>query len=350
MAARRYRARRSVAIAAAVAAIIVNVVGTVAAWRSAEISRLVAWTYFADSILWIPWVAIGALIALKGVRTPGSTMLAVAITMIGFNNSLELVAVLLGDQASWLLPIDVASAFVAAVAYLRASQLFPRALTSDNVLDPRASWRWAPWLPSILAALLRSWASWALVAAWLALSLLPSPWFTTVGAFLIVLLGAAYWRVHARVGNVTVRNRVTWLLQTAIAFAVLFIMISALMALLRAAGVSDDARAYVFIAYRVMLAIAGCGSLAMAVFSAGAFNPSFVVRGTVVYGAAVSLLLFALNIITSIAIDSATEAFGLSDRFVAATLGAIAGLLLEPVARTLRHLLERVARPATEPA
>lgn len=341
MAVRRYRTRRSVAVVAALAATIIHIAATLAAWRSVDISRAMAWTYVADSILWIPWVAIGALIALKGVRTPGSTMLAVAITMIGFNNSLGLVAQSLGEEPWWLRSVSVASAFVAAGAYLRSSQLFPRALSADRVLDGKAQWRWAPWLPSILASLLRPWAIWAVAAVWLLTTFIPGFLDDAIGSVVIVALGAAFWRVHARTDNRTVRNRVTWLLQTAIAFAVLFLLISALMPLLRAAGVSQDARAYVFTFYRILLAIAGCGSLAMAAFSAGAFNPSFVVRSTVVYGVALSALLIALNITTSVIVDSAVEALGLSDRFVSAALGAAAGLLLEPLARFLRRLIER---------
>jgi hypothetical protein len=350
MAARRYRARRSLAIIVGVTAVVLYVTIAVAAWRSPELTTVRALTYVAGAIVWTSLSAMGVIIAARGVRTAGSTILALALAAAGFNSTLEDIRVLTGTLPAWHFPLDVLSGFVAAGAYLRSSQLFPRALTEADMRSPQASWKWLPWLQPALAALLRPWASWAVTGLWMMTSILGSPIVGALANVALILLGALFWRVHARVGNTTVRRRVTWILQTVLVFAMMYLVVSMLMTLLRAAGVGEEARSWVFIAYSVLLAIGGCGSMAMAVFGAGAFNPSLVVRGTVVYGASISLLLFALNVITSIAIDSATDAFGLSDRVVAATLGALAGLLLEPVARTLRHLLERLGRPATEPA
>lgn len=348
MAARRYRARRSVAVLFAVAAVAIYLTTAVMAWRSQDLPRSLAWAYVADAVLWAPWSAIGALIAARGVRTQGSTMLALAIAVGGFRGSAPHLQ-LFGVARSWYGPIGLASAFLGAGAYLRASQLFPRPLTRSDILSSKAKLRAAPWLAPVLVALLRSWAPWVLVGAWLATGQLPLKPVTQAGLVVVVLLGAASWRVHLRVGRARVRHRVTWLLQTAIAYAVLSAVFIPLTALLRAGGADQDTQAYVFIAYRILQAIAVCGSLAMAVFGAGAFNPSFVVRSTVVYGAAISLLLFALNVISSVAVDTAVDALGLNDRLVAATLGAIAGLLLEPLARFFRRILERAAaRPSQE--
>lgn len=348
MAARRYRARRGTAVLFAVAAIGIYLTTAVVAWRSAEVTRPVAWTYVADTLLWVPWSAIGALIAARGVRTQGSTMLALAIAVGGFKSALPHLQ-LFGVGQSVYGPLGLASAFVAAGAYLRASQLFPRQLTPSDILTSKANWRAVPWLASVLAGLLRPWACWVIVGVWLATGPLTLRWITNAGLVVVVLLGAAYWRIHLRAGSLKVRHRVIWLLQTAIVFAMLHAVMISLMALLRAGGVGPDEQAYVFVAYRILQAVGVCGSLAMAVFGAGAFNPSFVVRSTVVYGAAISLLLFAINVISSVAVDAAVGVLGLNDRFVAATLGAIAGLLLEPLAKFLRQVLERtVSRPSAE--
>ena len=332
MAARRFRGRRGLAIIVGLAAILIHIGAAIEAWRSPKLSQAMAWTYVADAVLWIPWAAIGVLVA-----------------TIALDNSVDLLVQPGGEVPSWYWPATAVTGLIAAGSYLRASQLFPRALTREDVLSPAAKWRWLPFTPALLAALLRPWAIWVLVGAWVCAMLLAPDFATSVGSVVIVLLGAAYWRMHLWVGNATIRHRVTWLLQSALAFARLSLVISALMPLMRAAGANHEVGAYVLAFYRLLLAIAGCGSLAMAVFSAGAFNPSFVVRSTLAYGAAISLLLFALNIITSALVDIAVGALGLSDRLVAAALGTVAGLLLEPVAKILRRLLERTTPAVPEP-
>jgi hypothetical protein len=338
-----------VAVLFAVVAIAIYLTTSVVAWRSPEATQPMAWAYIADAVLWVPWSAIGALIAIRGVRTQGSTMLALAVAIGGFMGALPHLQ-LLGVTRSWYGPLGLASAFLAMGAYLRASQLFPRPLTRSNVLSSNASWRGVPWLPPLLAGLLRPWACWALVGAWLLPGRLSLKWMTNAGLVIMVLLGAAYWRIHLRVGSAPVRNRVTWLLQTAIVFAMLHAVLISLMALLRGAGASQDEQAYVLVGYRILQAIGVCGSLGMAVFGAGAFNPSLVLRSTVVYGAAISLLLFVLNVISSVVVDIAVGALGLNDRLIAATLGAIAGLLLEPLARYFRRTLERATAGPTPDA
>ena len=350
MAARRYRGRRTLAIILGVAAASLFIAAAVVAWRSPELTTARALTYVAAAIVWAPWSMMGVIIAARGVRTQGSTMLALAMTAIGFNDSVAGIKIVLGATPVWLLPLDLLTAFVAAGAYLRSCQLFPRALTEADMNSPQASWSWLPWLQPVLARLLNPWAPWALAGLWLVFSLVPNNLLGTLANVVHILLGGAFLRIHVRVGNAAVRSRVTWVLQAVLFFAMAYIVASTLMMLLRAAGLGLEARSWVFVAYSVFLAIGGCGSMAMAVFGAGAFNPSFVVRSTVVYGAAIGLLLFTLNVITSVLVDTAADAFGLSDRLVAATLGAIAGLLLEPLARALRRLLERVGRPAQEPA
>jgi hypothetical protein len=189
-----------------------------------------------------------------------------------------------------------------------------------------------------MASLLRPWTSWAIAAAYAVAVALG---FGPIANLPVVLLGLAFLWVSLRVGNRIVRRRVTWILQTSLFFLAMFSAIFALLSWLQSAGVGLEARVGVYLALCVPLGIGGCASLAMAVFGAGAVNPTLVLRSTVVYGAAISLLLFALNVITSVLVDSATKAFGLSDRFVAATLGALAGVLLQPFAKAIRNVLER---------
>lgn len=343
MAARRYRSRRSIAVLVAAVAIVVHVAAAVQVARQTGVSSLRTWNFISYAALWVPFAAMAALIAIRGARRPGIAMLALSFGLISLNKGLASSQDVVGHP--WpIVTADIVSALFAAGAYLRTSQLFPRPLRPTDLELPSAPWARLPPLRRVLAVLLRPWAAWAVALGWLLGTLVtpPSVWAAT--GLIIMLIGTANYYIRFRVGTEIDRRRVMWLLQLALTFAVLRIVQIALQAFLGMADAGENARAAISIGYNVLSAIAGVGCLGMAVFGAGAFNPSLVVRSTVVYGAAISLLLFALNVITSFLVDSAVDAFGLDDRIVAATLGALAGLLVEPIARALRRLLERLPR------
>jgi hypothetical protein len=311
-------------------------------WRQLGVS-VQAWAFISDAVLWIPLSAMAVLIALRGARQPGTTMVALSTALTSLNYALVSVEEAFGEFRP-LLAAEIASALLAAAVYLRSSQLFPRPLTPADLELPSAPWQRWPRFRRALAAGLRLWAPWVIAFVWVVGTIVAPPTIVKASSLIVILIGAAYYYVRFRIGTNIDRSRVTWLLQMVLVFAVLYVVALSLRASLESAGAGENAGALVRIGYNVLAAIGGVGCLAMAVFSAGAFNPSLVVRSTVIYGAAFSLLLFALNVITSALVDAATDAFGLSDRFVAATLGAIAGLLLEPLAKGLRRLLTRTAR------
>ena len=182
--------------------------------------------------------------------------------------------------------------------------------------------------------------------AWLIATLGLPPNLAVATNLVVILVGGAYWYVRFRIGTLVERRRVTWLLQMVLVFAVLLVVAQSLSAYVSSAGGGENARAAIVVGNNLLAAIGGAGSLAMAVFRAGAVNPGLVVRTTVVYGATISVLLFALNVIVSVLVDRAADVLGLSDRVVAATLGALAGLAIEPLARRMRLLLVRKP-PAT---
>ncbi len=342
MAAARFRAMRTSTIVVGALATALLVLEALAAVRSQKLGNAVALAYVADAVVWAPWSLIGILIAARGVRTRGTTALAFAIVAVGLNWAAGDLEALNGMmQLQWQRSAVVITGFIAARSFLRSCQLFPRPLAPADVLSQRASIFGMHWLQRSLVWLLWPWTTWMIAGAYalaVALSL------GLVADVPVVLLGLAFLRVSLRVGNRIVRRRVTWIIQTSLFFLAMFLAIYALLSWLESAGVKLETRAWVYVGLCVPLGIGGCASLAMAVFSAGAVNPSLVLRATVVYGAAISLLLFALNVITSVLVDSATNAFGLSDRLVAATFGALAGALLEPFARMLRRFLERGAQ------
>jgi hypothetical protein len=339
MATPRYRAMRILAIVVGAVSTMLLIAEAFAAIRSSEISNALALAYVADTIVWAPWSAIGVLIAARGIRTAGTTALAFSIATLGLNFAMANVEILNGRvNPTWQDAMIGLTGFIAARAFLRSCQLFPRPLTREDVLSPQASLLGMLWLQRLLAYLLRPWVTWAIAAVYAIANFLVPGAF---GQVPLILLGLAFVRVFLRVGNSIVRRRVTWIAQTTLFFLAMFFVSSILQSLLRSAGVGLEARAWVYVAYCVPLGVGGVVSIAMTVFGAGAVNPSLVVKSTVVYGTTISLLLFALNVISSLLVDSVTHAFGLNDRLVAATLGALAGLLLEPLAKVLRRLLER---------
>jgi hypothetical protein len=342
MAIRHFKARRTAAAAIATAAIALQIVAVALAWRSSELSELRRFAYASDAFLWIPWTAIGAIIALRGVRTPGATMLALAIALLGLEHALGMVRLRLWPGNLLLFAINAAVALFAAGAYLRAAQLFPKQLTSQD-FEGAAAWPRSRSGRTLLASLLRPWAAWAIAVVWFALTFVPIAAVGTFASIAVILLGAAYWYAHYRVGTPKARRRVMWVLQTASVFAMLYLIALAVNQLLDSSG-AQALRPYVAIGYNLVAAVAACGSLMMAVFGAGAVNPSLVVRTTVAYGAAITMLLSLLNVIVSVLVDSAVGALGLSDRLISAIFGALAGLMLEPVANWLRFLLERRER------
>jgi hypothetical protein len=343
---RAYLGRRSAAVAAAVAAIGAHGGSVVAAARSPELTNAQFWALSSYALLWIPWAAIAIVIATRGLRRIGTIMLAIAMALIALSEGLGRLAERVPElPRPPLLAVTLLVSFLAAGAYLRAAQLFPKALTVQDLHGPEAPWLRLPLLRRAMAWLLRPWAAWAAAGLWLAAALNPVTAVATTPPF--IALGAAYWYIHFRIGTAKTRRQVTWFLQTAVIFVVLNLIALGLSQLLDAAD-AGEARAYVAIVYYATASVACCGSVAMGVFGAGAVNPGLVVRATLIYGAATTLLLFVLNVIVSVAVDWAADALGVSDRVAAAALGSLAGLLLEPFAAALRKLL-RFGREREEP-
>jgi hypothetical protein len=58
----------------------------------------------------------------------------------------------------------------------------------------------------------------------------------------------------------------------------------------------------------------------------------------------ISLLLFVLNVILSVVVESAVAAFGFDDGLIIATLATITGILFAPLVEGVESLLERFGR------
>jgi hypothetical protein len=82
---------------------------------------------------------------------------------------------------------------------------------------------------------------------------------------------------------------------------------------------------------------------AAAVFYAGAISPALIVRKTLVYGAAIALLLFLFAVVEIYVAHSIIHALHVDDRLGSAVLGAIFGLAFHPLKQRIEHFLKRFA-------
>lgn len=331
---------------ASVLALAASVGVVVVLWNRPDMTALQKWNYASVIALTAPLAATALLVALRGASNAGAAMLGFAMAAAAMTDALAaLVDQSLGDGGALAqAPLRFAF-FLAAGAFIRASQTFPRTITADDLVSDRAPWLRAPWLRALLRFNLRPWVPWLWSAA--AAATVGSPYLALPGQLCVVLLGAAYLHVRLRIGDDQERRQVSWFLQAALLAAILGVVGTAFSAILDSTD-SEAVRPFVAISFNYLSSVAIVGCIYMAVFRAGAVNPDLIIRGTLVYGAAASLLLFAINVVLSVAVDSVVEIAGVSDRFLAGALGGLAGLAFEPLSRRLKALLDRFAPKAPE--
>jgi hypothetical protein len=264
-------------------------------------------------------------------------MLALALALSATNDTLLDLESLAAVR--WHLLLDAGAALTggtAVGAYIRASQLFPKRLT---IADLQRVQTWPirlPWLRSFLNALLRPGVAWAIGGAWVVAGLTSE---TLLPSLPVVIIGAIFFYVQWQIGSRIARRRVAWLIQ---AVLVMTILIAADTAFKFVAGPqSREVNWSMSIVYDVLAIVFGTGCFAMAVFAAGAFNSTLIVRATLAWSAAVAVLLFVINVLASALADQFSNWLGISDRFAAAALGTLAGLALSPVAKWLNSWARR---------
>lgn len=346
----RARARLMLAVVAvSLAALAVLVSYAALRWTTPGLELLQKLARLSEILVWCGVAALAILIVWKGRPTRGNVALALAMSLISLNNGVYLLAEAWrpGDE-TFLMLVEVQGAFAAA-AYLRAGQLFPNPLTATEFDSPRSPWSGRMrWLRIFLRAQLDPrivWIVWPAVLI-LAVAAAPPALDLSMGP-LVVLLGAAYWYVHFRVGDDLERRQIVWFLQTALAFVVVAVLAAAANALL-AAHELKPVRPLVAIVFNVGAAAVILTFLFLAIFRAGAVNPDLIVRRTLVYAGAAALLLGVLNVIQSVLVDTAVDAFGIDDRLVAAVLGTAAGLAFEPLTRRLKRFFDGHAQSPAE--
>lgn len=318
-------------------AILANAAAAVHFWGVAGSPPLELAARMASVIDLSAIAALAIIIATFGTRTAGAVMLAISMAFASTNDSLALLQSTFGfDSELWLRILSAATGGPAAAAFVRASQLFPKRLTTSDLAESRSAPLRRTGVRRILDAMLRPWVGWVIGAIWaIAMQfsddLLPS--------LVVVVIGATFFGIQWQIGSRIARRRVAWLVQGVLVFALL-IVADTLFGLL-AGPQSPEVHWWKVIVYDSTATILGMGCFAMAIFAAGAFNSALIVRATVAWTAAVAVLLFVINVLTSAAVDQLSAWLGISDRLIAATLGTGAGLVLSPLAKRLNDWARR---------
>jgi hypothetical protein len=312
-------------------------------WSQAGPATLQSWGYTSFALLQGMLAALAVTIGLYGTRTPGSAMFGLALALAALDDSVAGIASL--ASPSWRTSMEVLTFVVGALAagaFIRASQLFPKRLTDADLCSTGSPLRRRRRLRTIVSAGLQPRTGWALGVAWAALSLAQDG----VASILIVAIGWSFFYIQWRVGSAIARRRVAWIMQAVLVFGILFVA----HALLEAAGLirSPELRSVETIGYNMLAAAFGLGSLGMAVFAAGAFNSTLIVRRTVATAALVAAILFVANVLTSAFVDELSDWIGLSDRLLTATLGTLAGLALTPFTTWFRVWATRSRSPSVD--
>lgn len=298
------------------------------------------WNRLAPFAVWIPMLVMALLIVWRGERTYANRMLALAIALVGLDNGLTLLQENLRSAGpDWLAILEQLGAWPASAIYVRASQSFPSSLTIAQLETTPGSGWWTRGRKALLRLFLSPWRVWASMLLLTQITWLGGDALDAVISLLVVLLGAAYWHAQWAAGDDEQRRKVLWILQTALSFALLSLIAMVLSALLTLEG-ARHLRAYVAIPFNFTAAAVVVGCMAMAIFHAGAVSPELIIRRTLIYGLAVAIVMFVLEMGLHFLVDVTEEYFEISGKLVAAAFGALAGLAFEPVAHRIRKTID----------
>jgi hypothetical protein len=301
-------------------------------WTDGTLSALQAVARTSYALTQLALASLAMVIARYGTRTRGSAMFALAFAFIAANDSTLVWS--LGGRPEWDVWKEIVAAVIGAVAagaFVRSSQLFPRHLSAESLGGEHSPTRQSPILQRGVQFLLHPVAGWTIGALWAGASVFVH---SVLPSLMVITIGCFFFFVQWRIGSKMARRRVAWLMQAVLVFAIL------MGAQLTVDSFGPHSRQFQLwnqIAFNAAADIFGVGCLAMAVFAAGTFNSALVVRATVAWAAAVAVLLFVINVLASALVDKLADAIGIGDRLLAATFGTIAGLALNPLASRLRN-------------
>jgi hypothetical protein len=282
------------------------------------------------------------LVAWRAGDHPPNVSIALAVAFIFGNDAFLTLLEKLRVNAAISEAVLVLTFILGAGFYIRAAQLFPRTLTSDDIASSPTIWGRIKPLRVLLIFFLRAPAVWAFVTAATLLTVFArNAHFSEAIRLIIVLMGVVYFYVMYRSGDVETRRKVLWFFEAALATLVIGLVAAGVNAVLHGSG-SPTLRVVlsVFINSANSLALVIC--ISAAVFYAGAVSPALAIRKTFIYGMTAALLLFTYATVEAFLVNLLVDGAGISDRFASALLGTLFGLTFHPIKNRMEHALRRL--------
>jgi hypothetical protein len=295
---------------------------------------------------------IAGLIAWRAGRGIANLAIALAIAAAFFNDALAILLNRLGHDGDLLANVLIGITFtVAAGLYLRASQLFPVAITRERIAASPTLWgRWKAPRIALSKLLEPTWL-------WIITAILSLPNFFDVQSLagniprlIIIAIGIAYFHINYRSGDADVRRRVLWFLMLAVVSVVTTLITVAVVTVLGSGG-SQTLRMVIGVTLNVLNDFGQVFCVFAAVFYAGAVSPSLVIRKTMVFGLTTTLLLFVFATVEVFLHHEIVHLLEVTDTLASSLVGGVFGLGFHPVKHYFEKLLEGfLARHGKTPA
>ncbi|HEX7119073.1 MAG TPA: hypothetical protein VF212_09810 [Longimicrobiales bacterium] len=288
-----------------------------------------------DSGTALAYSLLGVAVVVWASRDRGALALGLAFAAIGLSGAHGRL-----EAIGWVPPgLRIATFTFGAVAFVRATQLFPAPLRRADVA---AAWRARALRPA--AALLGVCVGPA--ATWLGVggALLVLPWLLPRPAGLLIrpavlVAGLAYLYTQYRIGDEPDRRRVFWFLQAVVVAAAVAVVGLSLDAFTLLAERPVSGRVDLLLSLVSTLGVVTCS--AIGIFFAGALDPRLAIQRTAVLGAVVSLVVLLMGVIEQLVSQQVAQTLGLDTTISAAVSGTLVGAVLRPVHRLLKRSIGR---------
>ena len=288
-------------------------------------------------------LGVAFLVAWRAGDHPPNVSIALAVVFITSHDAFLILLEELRVNAGIGAPVLGLTYILGAGFYIRASQLFPRTLTSDDITSTPTIWGKIKSLRVVLVFFLRARAVWVFVAvATLLTVFVNNRHFSEAIRLVIVLTGLVYFYVMYRSSDAETRRKVLWFLEAALAAFVIGLVGEGVNAVLHGTG-SPTLRVVLSVSINAANCLALVICISAAVFYAGAISPVLVIRKTFIYGMTAALLLFTYAIVEAFLVNFLVDVTSISDRFASALLGTLFGLAFHPIKNRMEHALRRLS-------
>jgi hypothetical protein len=288
-------------------------------------------------------LGVAFLVAWRAGDHPPNVSIALAVVFIASHDAFLTLLEELRVNAGIGAPVLGLTYILGAGFYIRASQLFPRTLTSDDITSTPTIWGKIKSLRVVLVFFLRARAVWVfVVVATLLTVFVNNRHFSEAIRLVIVLTGLVYFYVMYRSSDAETRRKVLWFLEAALAAFVIGLVGEGVNAVLHGTG-SPTLRVVLSVSINAANCLALVICISAAVFYAGAISPALVIRKTFIYGMTAALLLFTYAIVEAFLVNLLVDVTSISDRFASALLGTLFGLAFHPIKNRMEHALRRLS-------